>query len=82
MLKRTRLSVILIILIIINQCCDIVSYLIQLHFTYGAGNYVANHTSKTKSKGGPKVPPQEVHPGTESYRRVREEATRYEDRWI
>ena len=38
---------------------------------------MAHHPTKTKSKGGPKVPPQEVHPGQESYRRAREEKTRF-----
>lgn len=44
--------------------------------TYGAGHYIANHKPKSKSKGGPKVPPQEVKPGEESYRRSREDVTK------
>ncbi|XP_003382558.1 PREDICTED: nck-associated protein 1-like [Amphimedon queenslandica] len=46
-----------------------------LHVTYGAGHYIAHHKPKSKSKGGPKVPPQEVKPGEESYRRSREDMT-------
>ena len=51
-------------------------FYIQLHVTYGAGHYVANHKPKSKSKGGPKVLPQEIKPGEESYRRSKEELTK------
>jgi NCK-associated protein 1 len=57
-------------------CSDHLKMDEMLHVTYGAGHFVAHHSTKTnKSKGGPKVPPQEVHPGVESIRRAKEEIT-------
>lgn len=43
----------------------------------GVGHYVTLHPTKTKSKGGPIVPPQGVHPGHKSYQRAHKEITRY-----
>ena len=38
---------------------------------------MTHHPTKTKSKEGPKVPPQEVHPRQESYCIACEEKTRF-----